>query len=61
MTSEDQKMDELKAMFNQWKKEEKAEQQVGFSYPLFPCLHKTPMKADIVLVSACIADLWCYI
>lgn len=32
---EDQKIDELKAMFNQWKREEKAEQQVSFSYHLF--------------------------
>jgi len=31
LTSENQKIEELKAMFNQWKKEEKDEQQVSFS------------------------------
>jgi len=48
LTLEDQKIDELKAMFNQWKKEEKEEQQVGFNYYLFLCLHKRPVKADNV-------------
>ena len=45
-------------MFNQWKKEEKAEQQVGFSYHLFLCLHKRLIQADNVLVYARIAGLW---
>ena len=58
MASEDQKIDELKAMFNQWKKEEKDEQQVDRSYHLFLCLHKRPIKVDKVLVSACIAGLF---
>ena len=34
-TAENQKIDELKEMFNQWKEEEKAEQQVSllFDHP----------------------------